>query len=96
MSSKVSSIGLKELEGYRITVEVQAVDGIPSSIVIVGLPDRSVKESKQRITAAFQALNFLLHHQKIIINLSTRTAEKWVDARSANGNWNIALYVGNQ
>lgn len=69
MSAKVTSIGLKGLEGYKVTVEVQAVPGL-NSIVIVGLPDTSVKESKQRITAAFHSLNVFLHQQKIIINLS--------------------------
>jgi hypothetical protein len=55
MSAKVTCIGLKGLEGYKVTVEVQAVPGL-NSIIIVGLPDTSVKESKQRITAAFHSL----------------------------------------
>ena len=75
MSGKVTSIGLKGLEGYTVTVEVQAVPGL-NSIVIVGLPDTSVKESKQRITAAFQSLNVFLHQQKIIINLSPPEQKK--------------------
>jgi magnesium chelatase family protein len=75
MSSKVTSIGLKGLEGYRVTVEVQAVTGV-NSIVIVGLPDASVKESKQRITAAFHGLGYFVHHQKIIVNLSPAEQKK--------------------
>jgi magnesium chelatase family protein len=75
MSTKVTSIGLKGLEGYKVTVEVQAVHGL-NSIVIVGLPDTSVKESKQRITAAFHSLNVFLHQQKIIINLSPPEQKK--------------------
>ena len=42
---KVSSIGLKGLEGYRVQVEVHASRGT-ESMVIVGPPDASVKESK--------------------------------------------------
>ncbi|MCQ6278647.1 magnesium chelatase domain-containing protein [Bacillus sp. EB600] len=68
-------IGLKGLEGYQITVEVQAVPGL-NSIVIVGLPDTSVKEFKQRIAAAFYSLNYFLHHLKIIINLSPPEQKK--------------------
>jgi magnesium chelatase family protein len=75
MSSKVTSIGLKGLEGYRVTVEVQAVTGM-NSIVIVGLPDASVKESKQRITAAFQSMGYFIHHQKMIVNLSPAEQKK--------------------
>lgn len=75
MSSKVTSVGLKGLEGYKVSVEVQAVPGI-NSMVIVGLPDTSVKESKQRIAAAFYSLQYFLHHQKIIINLSPPEQKK--------------------
>jgi magnesium chelatase family protein len=75
MSSRVTSIGLKGLEGYRVTVEVQAVTGM-NSIVIVGLPDASVKESKQRITAAFQTMGYVIHHQKMIVNLSPAEQKK--------------------
>lgn len=75
MSSRVTSIGLKGLEGYRVTVEVQAVPGI-HSIVIVGLPDASVREAKQRINAAFHSLDYFLYKQKFIINLSPAEQKK--------------------
>ncbi|MFA1820126.1 magnesium chelatase domain-containing protein [Virgibacillus oceani] len=38
------------MEGYRVQVEVQLVPGI-ESVSIVGLPDASVKESKDRLIA---------------------------------------------
>ena len=43
MTVKVLSIGLKGLEGYGVQVEVQVSKGT-ESMVIVGLPDASVKE----------------------------------------------------
>lgn len=75
MSSKVTSIGLKGLQGYLITVEVQTIPGM-HSIVIVGLPDASVKEAKQRMTAAFHSLHYFLYKKKIIINLSPAEQKK--------------------
>lgn len=69
MSAKVTSIGLKGLEGYCVQVEVQVVEGI-ESIVIVGLPDASVKESKERVSAALRTMGFSLVDMKVIINLS--------------------------
>lgn len=48
MTVKVSSIGLKGLEGYRVQVEVRISPGT-ESIIIVGLPDASVKESRERV-----------------------------------------------
>jgi magnesium chelatase family protein len=43
MTVKVPSIGLKGLEGYLVQVEVRIKPGT-ESVVIVGLPDASVKE----------------------------------------------------
>jgi hypothetical protein len=51
MTSKVTSIGLKGLEGYKVNVEVRTMQGT-EAFVIIGLPDASVKESKDRVTAA--------------------------------------------
>ncbi len=75
MSSSVTGIGLKGMEGFRVSVEVEAVNGI-NSMVIVGLPDASVKESKERISAAFHALGFFHSHQKLIVNLSPAEQRK--------------------
>ncbi|MBO1511884.1 magnesium chelatase domain-containing protein [Metabacillus bambusae] len=68
MSAKITSIGLKGLEGYRVQVEVQVKEGI-ESIVNVGLPDASVKESKERVSASLHSMGFLLVDMKVIINL---------------------------
>ncbi|WP_419955609.1 magnesium chelatase domain-containing protein [Neobacillus niacini] len=55
MCAKVTSIGLKGLEGYRLNVEVKTFVG-NDGIRIVGLPDAAVKESKKRISAAMLSL----------------------------------------
>ncbi|WP_338778794.1 YifB family Mg chelatase-like AAA ATPase [Metabacillus sp. FJAT-52054] len=75
MSAKVTSIGLKGLEGYCVQVEVQVIDGM-ESIVVVGLPDASVKESKERVSAALRSLGFPLVDRRVIINLSPAEQKK--------------------
>ena len=75
LSAKVTSIGLKGLEGYRVDVEVQVKEGF-ESIVIVGLPDASVKESKERVAAALHTMGFPLVEKKVIINLSPAEQKK--------------------
>ncbi|MBI0577770.1 YifB family Mg chelatase-like AAA ATPase [Neobacillus cucumis] len=75
MSAKVTSIGLKGLEGYRVNVEVGTFVG-NDSIKIVGLPDAAVKESKLRILAALRSLGYTLSGQNIIINLSPAEQKK--------------------
>ncbi|WP_433745179.1 YifB family Mg chelatase-like AAA ATPase [Falsibacillus pallidus] len=75
MSANVASIALKGMEGYKIQVEVRVMEG-KESIVIVGLPDASVKESKDRITAALHSMNVDLTNKRVIINLSPSEEKK--------------------
>ncbi|MBT2708637.1 hypothetical protein J7I91_11935 [Pseudomonas sp. ISL-84] len=75
MCARAVSIGLRGMEGYLVHVEVKAVVGV-DSIVIVGLPDASVKESKERVAAALHSLGYSLSSQKIIIHLSPAELKK--------------------
>lgn len=75
MCAKVTSIGLKGMEGYLLHVEVKTFVG-NDSIRIVGLPDAAVKESKERILAALRSLGYTVNGQKIIINLSPSEQKK--------------------
>jgi magnesium chelatase family protein len=75
MCAKVTSIGLKGMEGYRLNVEVKTFVG-NDSIRIVGLPDAAVKESKERILAALRSLGYTVNGQKVIINLSPSEQKK--------------------
>lgn len=75
MTVKVLSIGLKGLEGYRVQVEVQASFGM-NSMVIVGLPDTSVKESKERIQSKIRTLGGMIEDKKIVVNLSPSEQKK--------------------
>ena len=53
MLSKVNSIALRGLEGYLIEVQVDISSGMPCW-EIVGLPDISVKEAKERVKTAIK------------------------------------------
>lgn len=75
MTVKVSCIGLKGLEGYRVQVEVQISPGM-DSMVIVGLPDASVRESKERVLSAIRSLDSNGVKQKIVVNLSPSEQKK--------------------
>ena len=60
MLAKVNSFGLSGLAGYKVDVEVDVSQGLPR-YDIVGLPDASVKESKERVRSSIKipGLNFL-------------------------------------
>jgi magnesium chelatase family protein len=72
---KVSSIGLKGLEGYRVQVEVRISPGT-ESMTIVGLPDASVKESRERVIAALSHFGADVTDQKVVVNLSPSEQKK--------------------
>lgn len=53
MLSIVKSMDLHGLDGYLIDVQVDVSSGLPCWEV-VGLPDTSVKESKERVKSAIR------------------------------------------
>jgi magnesium chelatase family protein len=54
---------------------VQVVEAM-ESIVVVGLPDASVKEWKERVAAALRSLSFSLVDMKVVSNLSPAEQKK--------------------
>ena len=48
MLAIVSSCGLSGIDGFAVNVEVNLAHGMPM-FEIVGLPDASVKESRERV-----------------------------------------------
>src|SRR5574344_237757 len=75
MLSKVKSIALQGLEGFIIDVEADISAGIPSWD-IVGLPDISIKEAKERVKIAIKNSGYDFLSRKIIINLAPANLRK--------------------
>ena len=75
MLSKVNSIALRGLEGYLIEVQVDISSGMPCW-EIVGLPDISVKEAKERVKTAIKNSGYEFLSRKIIVNLSPADLRK--------------------
>ena len=71
----IKSISLMGLEGIIIDVEVDVSNGFPAW-EIVGLPDTTVKESKERIKTAIKNSCSNLLSKKYIINLSPANIKK--------------------
>ena len=57
------------LEARRVEVQVQLSTGLPA-FVIVGLPDKAVAESRERVRAALQSIGLALPPKRITVNLS--------------------------
>jgi magnesium chelatase family protein len=69
MVAHVSTVAFEGIEVTPIDVQVQMVGGLPA-FTIVGLPDKAVGESKERVRAAIHALGLALPAKRIIVNLS--------------------------
>ena len=75
MLSIVKSMSLQGLEGFLVDVEVDVSAGMPNWEV-VGLPDTSVKESKERVRTAIKNSGFDFQSRKIVINLAPADTRK--------------------
>jgi magnesium chelatase family protein len=69
MVAIVSTVAYLGLEARAVEVQVQLSTGIPR-FVIVGLPDKAVAESRERVRAALTAIGLALPPKVITINLS--------------------------
>lgn len=75
MSSYVLSVGLNGMKGQIIKVEA-TVRNDKEQCVIIGLPDASIKESKERILNCLHALGQDIDMKKISIHLSPADVKK--------------------
>ncbi len=75
MLARVFSAGLLGLEAHLIEVEVDIGGGLPQ-FSIVGLPDATVRESRDRIRAALKNTGFVFPPKKITVNLAPAGLKK--------------------
>lgn len=75
MLSIIKSVALHGIDGYLVDVEVDVSNGLPSW-EIVGLPDASVKEAKERVKTAIKNSNIDFQSKRIIVNLAPADTKK--------------------
>ena len=81
MVSIIKSMSLEGLDGYLIEIQTEVSTGIPN-FEIVGLPDASIKEAKERIRAAIKNTKFEFLSRKVLRyfkkdSIFRRTFFKW-------------------
>ena len=76
MITSIKTIALNGLEGELVEVQTDVTGGLPD-FSIVGLPDVSVKESKERIKTAIKNSKIDFPSRKILINLAPADIKKW-------------------
>jgi magnesium chelatase family protein len=75
----LNSIIFNGMDATRIDVHVQLATGLSNpEFNIIGLADRAVKESAERIRNVISALNLQLPPKRLTVNLSPADVEKMV------------------
>ena len=75
MLAKVASGCVMGIEAYPVDVEVDVANGLPA-FSVVGLPDASIRESRDRIRSAIRNSGFTFPSGKITVNLSPADIKK--------------------
>ncbi|HOP50295.1 MAG TPA: YifB family Mg chelatase-like AAA ATPase [Ignavibacteriales bacterium] len=75
MISKINSIVAYGIDAIPVEVETHTEKGMPN-FLIVGLPDKAVSESRERVLSAIKNSNYELQYRKITINLAPADIKK--------------------
>ncbi len=69
MVAHVSTVAFQGIEVRDVDVQVHIASGLPA-FTVVGLPDKAVAESRERVRAALGALGLALPLKRITVNLA--------------------------
>lgn len=75
MYAKIHSVGLFGMDSYMVDVECDISGGLPK-FEIVGLPDKAVSESANRVRSALQNNGFEFPASRITVNLAPADVRK--------------------
>jgi len=75
MLSRVYSCAVIGLDGVVVEVEVDTCPGLPG-MDIVGLPDKAVQESRNRVQAAIKNTGLTLPRKRLVVNLAPASIRK--------------------
>ena len=87
MLAMVQSCAVVGLDGALVQVEVDLAQGLPS-FTIVGLPDASVNEAKERVRAAVKNSGMVFPIKRITVNLAP------ADLRKEGPSYDLPMAVG--
>lgn len=87
MTAHVNTVAFQGIDVLDIDVQVQIASGLPS-FTIVGLPNKAVGESRDRVRAALGAIGLALPPKRIIVNLAP------ADVQKEGSHFDLAIGVG--
>lgn len=87
MVNKVKTAAIIGLDAYEITVEIDVINSIPG-ISIVGLPDASINEARDRVRSAIKNSTYTFPAKKVVINLAP------ADIKKVGAHFDLPIAVG--
>ena len=87
MLSKIITASLNGMEVEKVIVETDFSQGLPC-LTLVGLPDTTVRESKERIRSAIINSGYIFPLKRITVNLSP------ADTRKSGSHFDLPMAVG--
>lgn len=69
MVARVGTVAFQGIEVLDIDVQVQMSNG-QVAFTVVGLPDKAVGESRERVRSALHALGIAIPHKRLAVNLA--------------------------
>ncbi len=87
MLARIWSAAIVGIDAIKVGAEVDVSGGLPG-IVVVGLPDTAVQESRERVKAALKNSGFAFPMRKIVINLTP------ADLRKEGPSFDLAISIG--
>lgn len=75
MVATINTVAFQGVDVRPVDVQVQISNGLPA-FTIVGLPDKAVAESKERVRAALHALGIALPPKRLTVNLAPADVNK--------------------
>lgn len=87
MLARVWSAALVGIEAVKVGVEVDISGGLPG-IIVVGLPDAAIQESKERVKAALKNAGFTFPQRRVVVNLTPG------DLRKEGSGFDLPIAVG--
>ncbi|MBO7312601.1 MAG: ATP-binding protein, partial [Alistipes sp.] len=87
MFVRINTGAIAGIDAVEVTVEVNVAGG-GLGLFIVGLPDNTIKESQERINAAFENSGYKLLAKKTVVNLAP------ADLRKEGSQYDLPIAVG--
>lgn len=88
MVSRVTTFAFEGIDAKAVDVQVHMTGSTQPKFMIVGLPDKAVAESRERVRAAFSAIGLALPPKRITVNLAP------ADLPKEGSHYDLAIALG--